>query len=119
MAFDETLGRRIAASLEATSVEFVEKRMFGGLGFMINDKMCIGVVKDDLMVRVLEDKFDDVLAMPNVRPMDFTGRTMKGFVYVEADGIRDAHSLKTFVDLALEFAKFGVVKSKMQKPARK
>src|SRR5688572_4116783 len=112
MAFDESLGRRIAAVLDNAGIGYVEKRMFGGLGFMINDKMCIGVVKDELMVRVLDDKFDKVLAMSNVRQMDLTGRPMKGFIFVEPYGIQRKGSLKKFVDLAVEFGKFGKVKTK-------
>jgi TfoX/Sxy family transcriptional regulator of competence genes len=112
MAFNELLGRRIAIALDSVGTGYVEKRMFGGLGFMINDKMCIGVVKDDLMVRVLEEKFDEVLAMESVRQMDFTGRPMKGFVFVEPAGIKDRRSLNTFVELAVEFGKFGALKSK-------
>jgi|SRR5688572_21479985 len=112
MPFDESLGLRIAAALDNVGVGYVEKRMFGGLGFMIDNKMCIGVVKDDLMVRVLDEKFDRVMAMPNVRPMDFTGRPMKGFIFVEPAGVTDTGSLRTFVDLAVEFGKFGKVKTK-------
>jgi TfoX N-terminal domain len=112
MPFDESLGRRVAAALDNSNIEYAEKRMFGGLGFTINEKMCIGVVKDDLMVRVLDEKIDEVLAMPNVRPMDFTGRPMKGFIFVEPAGIPDSGSLMTFVDLGAEFGKFGKVKTK-------
>jgi TfoX N-terminal domain len=112
MAFDESLGRRIAATLDSISVEYVEKRMFGGLGFMVNDKLCIGVVKDELMVRVLDEKFDEILAMDDIRQMDFTGRPMKGFIFVEPAGFEKQDSLMTFVDLAVEFGKFGKVKTK-------
>ena len=112
MPFDESLGRRVAAALDVSNIECVEKRMFGGLGFMIDEKMCIGVVKDDLMVRVLDEKFDEVLAMEYVRQMDFTGRPMQGFVFVEPAGTRDGESLMSFVDLAVEFGKFGKVKTK-------
>jgi len=112
MPFDESLGRRVAAALDSSNIEYAEKRMFGGLGFMINEKMCIGVAKDELMVRVLDEKFDEVLAMPNVRPMDFTGRPMKGFLFVEPAGIKSKTSLLIFVKLALEFGRFGKVKTK-------
>jgi TfoX/Sxy family transcriptional regulator of competence genes len=112
MAFDEALGERVAAALQRSRVDFQEKRMFGGLGFMINDKMCVGIVKDDLMVRVLDEKYADVLKLPHAREMDFTGRPMKGFLYVSASGLHDDDSLQKWMDLGIEFAKFGKVKTK-------
>lgn len=112
MAFDEALGERVATALQRAGIGFQEKRMFGGLGFMINDKMCVGIVKDELMIRVLDEKYTDVLKLPHAREMDFTGRPMKGFVYVSADGVRDDRSLQTWIDLGIEFAKFGKVKNK-------
>ena len=115
MPFDEPLGRRIAAGLDSLDIDYEEKRMFGGLGFMINEKMCIGVVKNDLMVRVLDEKLDEVLEMANVRPMDFTGRPMKGFIFVGPSGIQDKDSLRTYIDMAVEFGKFGKLKTKKKK----
>jgi len=112
MAFDEALGERVAAALQRAGVDFHKKRMFGGLGFMVNDKMCVGIVKDDLMVRVLDEKFADVLKMPGARRMDFTGRPMNGFVYVASKGLADEGLLDKWIGLALEFAKFGKLKSK-------
>ena len=112
MPFDEALGKRVTAALERAGVDFHEKRMFGGLGFMIDDKMCVGIVKNDLMVRVLDEKFDDVLKMPGARRMDFTGRPMKGFVYVASKSVPDEASLQEWIELALEFAKFGKLRSK-------
>src|SRR6187402_1253335 len=109
MAFDEALGERVANSLRRAGLDFREKRMFGGLGFMINDKMCVGVVKDELMVRALDEKYEEVLRMPHVRQMDFTGRPMKGFVYVSQDGVADDDGLQKWIDLGIEFAKFGQV----------
>jgi len=58
--------------------------MFGGIAFMLNGNMCCGVTNDDLMVRVGADGLEDALDQPNARPMDFTGRPMKGFVFVDA-----------------------------------
>lgn len=76
---------------------------------MMNDKMCIGVVKDELMVRVGPERFDKILKQPNVREMDFSGRPMKGFVYVASDGFANDESLDEWVTLAIEFGKFGIV----------
>ena len=115
MPFDESLGRRVASALDDINIEYTEKRMFGGLGFMINEKMCIGVVKDELMVRVLDEKLDEVFKLANVRPMDFTGRPMKGFIFVEPAGVKDSDSLMRFVDLAVEFGKLGKVSTKKKK----
>src|SRR5687767_15106868 len=112
MPFDEALGERVANSLRRAGLDFREKRMFGGLGFMINDKMCVGVVKDELMVRVLDERYDEVLQMPYARQMDFAGRPMKGFVYVSRDGVAGDKELQKWIDLGIEFAKFGQVKSK-------
>ena len=120
MAYDEQLGERVARMLTALGIRYTEKKMFGGLGFMINDKMCVGIVKSDLMLRVIEDKFEEVLEMPETRPMDFAGRPMRGFVYVDPGGFGDDRSLKRWIDLAIEFGEKGVVKSKRKtKPPRK
>lgn len=112
MAFDKALGERVAAALDRGGIDYREKLMFGGLGFMINDKMCVGIVKDELMVRVLDEKYADVLRLDHARPMDFTGRPMKGFVYVSPDGLLDDDSMQKWIDLGVEFAKLGQVKSR-------
>lgn len=112
MPFDEELGRRISGLLENDGIVFTEKKMFGGLGFMIGGRMCVGVVKYDLMLRVIDEHNDKVLAMRHVRPMDFTGRPMKGFVYVEPAGFADDASLQKWLLFGIEFGKHGVVKTK-------
>ena len=117
MAFDETLGRRIAAILEREDVEFREKRMFGGLAFMIHDKMCVGIVNDSLMLRVMEDEFERVLKMADVRPMDFNGKPMKGFVFVDPVAFRNDAALSDWLRYGLEFAENGEVKSRKKKTA--
>jgi TfoX/Sxy family transcriptional regulator of competence genes len=86
MAFDEGLAQRIREALAAER-GVSEKRMFGGIAFLLNGNMAVGVVKDDLMVRVGPDAYETLLADPNVRPMDFTGRPMRGFVYVASEGL--------------------------------
>ncbi|MEO7658670.1 MAG: TfoX/Sxy family protein [Pyrinomonadaceae bacterium] len=115
MAFDEILGERIKTQLDQMGTKHVEKRMFGCLGFMIADKMCIGVVNNELMLRVLPERIEKVLLTPNVRPMDFTGRPTKGFVFIEPEGFVNDEDLSNWVDIAVEFGKFGVVKSKKKK----
>ena len=66
-----------------------EKKMFGGIAFMLNGNMCCGVINDLLMARVGRDRYEASLALPHVRPMDFTGKPMTGYVYVEPGGYRE------------------------------
>jgi TfoX/Sxy family transcriptional regulator of competence genes len=100
MACDEQLVERIRAVL--ADVRGVgERRMFGGVCFTINGNMACGVVKDDLMVRVGPDNYTGALKRPHARPMDFTGRPMKGYVFIAAPGIKSASSLKGWVGAAV------------------
>src|SRR5579862_1644702 len=84
---DETTAVRIRAVL-ADRGDVVEKRMFGGLCFMVNGQMCCGLTRTDFIVRVGKDAYEDALAQPHVRPMDFTGRPLAGMVYVDPAGYR-------------------------------
>jgi len=79
---------RTAATQEAIrrGFEIREKNMFGGLAFMLNNKMACGVIGDELMVRVGPDAYEAALTRPHARPMDFTGRPMRGYVFITADG---------------------------------
>lgn len=103
MAFSEKLADRIRKQL-ASETGIVEKKMFGGLAFMVSGNMSCGVAGDDLMVRVGPDAYADALAEPDAREMDFTGRPMKGMIYVTADGIRTAKRLAFWVQKGLRFA---------------
>ena len=78
--------------------------MFGGIAFMLAGNMFCGIVKDELMVRVGPERHDDALSQPHARPMDFTGRAMRGMVYVQPEGFRTDSDLKQWVDLGLMFA---------------
>jgi TfoX/Sxy family transcriptional regulator of competence genes len=80
-----------------------EKHMFGGVCFMVNDKMCAGIVKDELMCRIDPEKEAELLHMPGVRPMDFSGKPMKGYLYVACEYLRKPSELKYWLDLCLEF----------------
>ena len=95
MAYDEKLAARIRALL-ADRTDVTERKMFGGLTFMVAGHMCCGVNADELIVRLDPDREDDALARPHARPMDFTGRPMRGFVTVRPEGLRGAH-LKRWV----------------------
>jgi hypothetical protein len=102
MAYNEALTGRVRAKL-ARKKGLREIRMFGGLCFMLRGHMCCGVSKDDLVVRVGPDRYEDALESKHARPMDFTGRALKGFVYVGPGGYRTDESLSRWIDLAVEF----------------
>jgi TfoX/Sxy family transcriptional regulator of competence genes len=100
MAYDEGLAERIRSVAGSCS----ERKMFGGLAFMLDGNMAFGVVGDELMVRVGPDAYTDALARPHAREMDFTGRSMKGMVYVDADGVAEDDALADWVGLGLAYA---------------
>ncbi len=102
MAYDERLAERVRVALAGTpGVE--ERKMFGGVAFMIGEKMAIGVLQSDLMVRVGPDTHDDALRRKGARPMDFTGRPMRGFLFVGPEGHRTRAALVRWVNLALTY----------------
>jgi TfoX/Sxy family transcriptional regulator of competence genes len=103
MPFDEALAQR-TRSLIVGDYAVEEKRMFGGLAFMVNGHMCCGISGQDLMVRVGPDIFEQALKRPHARPMDFTGRPLRGFVYVAPEGCRTSAKLNGWVKLGLDFA---------------
>jgi TfoX/Sxy family transcriptional regulator of competence genes len=104
MAYDEGLAARVRDILDGVA-GLAEKRMFGGLAFMVGGNMCCGVVGDELMVRVGPDAHDDALTQAHARPMDFTGRPMKGMVYVAPAGLKTAKALSAWVKRGLTFAR--------------
>jgi TfoX/Sxy family transcriptional regulator of competence genes len=103
MAYDENLAQRVRQALSGQD-GVIEKKMFGGLAFMLHGNMSVGVEKDRLMVRVGPDRYDKALARPHARPMDFTGRPMKGFVYVPPEGLHTDAALQEWVHMGVEFA---------------
>lgn len=80
-----------------------EKKMFGGLAFMLNGKMFCGIVKDDLMVRTGPENYEKALNKPHTRPMDFTGKPMKGFVFVAPQGCKTTKALSEWIGLGLDY----------------
>lgn len=118
MAYDEKLADRVR-DLIATRPGYDEKKMFGGLCFLINGNMSAGVVKDELMLRVGEARFAKVLARKHARPMDFTGRPMKGMVYVGVEGLKSKRQLESWLRPALEFAEELPPKGAKKKPTKK
>jgi TfoX/Sxy family transcriptional regulator of competence genes len=102
MSYDETLALRIR-DLLADRTDVVEKKMFGGLCFMVNGCMCCGLTKTDLMVRVGPEQYDDALSRPYARPMDFTGRPLAGMVYVAPEGLRTRAALASWINRGITF----------------
>src|SRR6266850_4686380 len=92
MAYDERLANRIRQAF-GTRNDVTERRMFGGLAFLYLGRMCCGIVGRQLMVRIPDDEFDAVVGERHVRPMDFTGKPLRGFVYVSPSGFRTAIAL--------------------------
>jgi uncharacterized protein (TIGR02453 family) len=121
MAYDETLAQRVRSALAAKR-EVGERKMFGGIAFMVENHMACGIVGDKLMLRVGAARHDELLAKPHVEPMDFTGRPMRGMIYVTAAGIRTDAALRKWVDVAVEVAEASPAKapkSKVKAPKSK
>lgn len=104
MAFDEDLADRIRELTEPQR-NITEKKMFGGIAFMVGGKMAVGIIGEDLMVRVGPDDHEAALKRAHVRPMDFTGRPMKGYVYVAPEGVRTKAQLAKWVERGIAFAR--------------
>jgi TfoX N-terminal domain len=104
MAYDETLAERIREAL-AGERGVHEIKMMGGLCFMVGGHMALGIVGEDLMVRVGPERYERALGRAHAREMTFTGRTSKGFVFVAPDGIRTKRTLASWVAPAVTFAK--------------
>jgi TfoX/Sxy family transcriptional regulator of competence genes len=104
MAYNEKLADRIRELLSfKRKVE--EKKMMGGLTFMVNNKMCVGIAGDDLMARIDPDIYESALKKKGCREMDFTGRPMRGFVFIDPEGIKTQKDLSYWLELALEYNK--------------
>jgi len=104
MAYSERVADRVRAVLGSRR-QVVERKMFGGLAFMVNGHMCCGVVRDELMVRVGPERYEKALARKYAREMDFTGRPLRGMVYVGTEGFRTRQQLKSWIDEAIAFTK--------------
>ncbi|MBP6687613.1 MAG: TfoX/Sxy family protein [Lacibacter sp.] len=112
MAFNEKLSDRTRELIALSHKNVEEKKMFGGLCFMVNDKMCIGVEKERLMVRLDPERYDEAMEKEGCQPMDFTGKVMKGFVFVDADAVTTKKKLEYWVALALEYNKIAKASKK-------
>jgi TfoX/Sxy family transcriptional regulator of competence genes len=118
VAYDEKLAERVRLRLaDLSGVQ--EMKMFGGIGFLLRGNMCCGVNGTDLVIRLSHEDAEYLLADPNVRPMDLTGRPMKGWLYVSPVGIRTARQLGRWVDRAVAFASSLPPKVAERQPARR
>jgi len=105
MAYNEELADRTREIISLTNKNVEEKKMFGGVCFMVEDKMCLGIVKENLMVRLDPEIYDEVIEKDGCEPMNFTGKTMKGYVFVDSLALNTNQKLEYWVNLALEFNK--------------
>lgn len=103
MAYNQQLADRTREIISRTHTDVEEKRMFGGLCFMVNGKMCVGVESERMMVRFDPALNDEIMEKDGVGPMDFTGRVMKGFAFVEIEALQSDKDLEYWVALALDF----------------
>jgi TfoX/Sxy family transcriptional regulator of competence genes len=118
MAYDEKLAERISKILKGKR-GLVEKKMFGGIAYMLKDKMFVGIAKNQLMVRVLNERYEEYLKKPHAKEMDFTGRPLKGFLYISEDGIKTDKQLSKWIDAGIEFVMKSLPKKKIVKKSVK
>ena len=112
MAFDEYMVERVRQVFQEKNMEALEKKMMGGVVFMVNEKMCVGVDKDKktgedrLMARIGKEAYQAALEEKGVKEMDFTGTVMRGFVFIYPDGHDNQEDLEFWIQKALDFNKF-------------
>jgi TfoX/Sxy family transcriptional regulator of competence genes len=102
MAYNIQLANRIRERLAEFPI-IEEKEMMGGLTFMVNDKMCVGIIKDEMMCRIDPAIHETVIEIAGCRTMDFTKRPMKGFIMIDETGMRTPKAFEYWINLALEF----------------
>ena len=102
MAYEESIAEQIRRHL-ANDPRFVEKKMFGGVGFLLYGNMCVGVWKDQLIVRAGMPAWTELVQQPNVKEFDITGRSMKGWLMVLPDGFDTDHQLEEWLQRGIEF----------------
>lgn len=103
MAFDLLLSERISQYLINRTIEFEEKKMFGGLAFLIEGKMVIGVIQDKLMAKVGPQAKQKIQQFEYATPMDFTGKVMKQYVFILPEGLEQEEHLRYWIELAINF----------------
>ncbi len=115
MPFSQLLVDRIADQLLQKVIDFEEKYMFGGMCFMVDNKMCIGVINDDLMARINPEKEEELLSKDGARPMDFTKRPMRGYLYIDSTVYLDDEVLSFWIDECLAFNPLAKASKKKKK----
>lgn len=103
MAYNEQLADRVREIISQTHNITEEKKMFGGLCFMVDHKMCVGIENERLMVRLDPEMMDEVLEKEGCNPMDFTGKPMKGYVFVDIETLKTKKQLNYWLKLALDY----------------
>lgn len=120
MAYSELLGDRIRQIFQEKKIAFEEKKMMGGLCFMVNEKMCLGIIKEELMARIGPDAYEDALKKKGCKEMNFTGKAMKGYVFVAPEAMDLDKELAYWVQLCLDFNPLAkAAKKKEPKPKQK
>ncbi|MEO6613735.1 MAG: TfoX/Sxy family protein [Chitinophagaceae bacterium] len=119
MAYNEKLADRTREIIALTHKKVEEKKMFGGLCFMVNDKMCVGVHEDRIMVRHNPTLFDKLVEKEGCDPMNFTGKIMKGFVFVNEAVLKTKKQLDYWVQLGLSYNKHAKASKNKSRPALK
>jgi len=114
MAYNEQLADRIRVAL-ADQKKVEEKKMMGGLTFMVNGKMCVGIIKDELMCRIDPAIYEDALEKPGCHEMTFTGKPFVGYVLVDEEGMKTKKGFESWIQLALDFNKKAKASKKKKK----
>lgn len=116
MAYNEQLADRIRKALAVTpNIKVEEKEMMGGLTFMVNDKMCVGIIKDEMMCRINPDFHETAVEQNGCRTMDFTKRPMKGYVMIDDSGMKTKKEFEYWLRLSLEFNSIAKAAKKKKK----
>lgn len=105
MVYDEKLANRVRKSLKGKR-NITEKKMFGGIAFLLNGKMFCGVIKNDLVIRTGPQYYEEALTKPHARPMDFTGKPMRGFLYVGSNGCKTEKTLSAWINSGIDYVTF-------------
>jgi TfoX/Sxy family transcriptional regulator of competence genes len=115
MPYNEKLADRVREIISVTHTITEEKKMFGGLCFMVNDKMCVGIEQDRMMIRFDPGIYEEIMEKEGCSPMDFTGRVMKGYAFVDANVLNTKKKLEFWIKLALEYNAIAKASKKKKK----
>lgn len=119
MPFDPIFAQQVREVFSTKKVKTEEKKMMGGLTFMVQGKMCVGVLEDELMARIDPELYETSLKKKGCRPMDFTGKPMKGYIFVSNAGTKNPVDLDYWISLALDFNKKAKASPKKKKAVKK